>query len=216
MLYDQYIESGKFTFERPDNYLAHHGIKGQKWGVRRYQNSDGSLTEVGKKHYDRMSDDKLNKVLKKQVKQKKAELYGWGNQWSWRTSTGKYSDAVFKKSEEESKKYTSTKEYKDWNKKVNRLNSNADFMDPDEFDKKFEKLMSEQPKPSTRNIIVGGYEGSTDRGREFVNGYMKARGNYANEAGRTMSIARLKDLGYSDEAAKYFVDRLSRSSYVLD
>ena len=29
--------------------LCHHGIKGQKWGVRRYQNKDGSLTEAGKK-----------------------------------------------------------------------------------------------------------------------------------------------------------------------
>ena len=29
-------------------YLAHHGIKGQKWGVRRYQNKDGSLTTEGK------------------------------------------------------------------------------------------------------------------------------------------------------------------------
>ena len=30
------------------NELFHHGIKGQKWGVRRYQNSDGSLTEEGR------------------------------------------------------------------------------------------------------------------------------------------------------------------------
>lgn len=29
--------------------LYHHGIKGQKWGIRRYQNEDGSLTEAGKK-----------------------------------------------------------------------------------------------------------------------------------------------------------------------
>ena len=28
--------------------LYHHGIKGQKWGVRRYQNEDGSLTAAGK------------------------------------------------------------------------------------------------------------------------------------------------------------------------
>ena len=33
------------------NELTHHGIKGQKWGVRRYRNSDGSLTPAGKKRY---------------------------------------------------------------------------------------------------------------------------------------------------------------------
>lgn len=31
------------------DYLIHHGIKGQRWGVRRYQNEDGTLTVLGKK-----------------------------------------------------------------------------------------------------------------------------------------------------------------------
>lgn len=30
-----------------DTYLIHHGIKGQKWGIRRFQNKDGSLTKYG-------------------------------------------------------------------------------------------------------------------------------------------------------------------------
>lgn len=33
------------------NTLCHWGIKGMKWGVRRYQNKDGTLTAAGKKHY---------------------------------------------------------------------------------------------------------------------------------------------------------------------
>ena len=36
-------------------YLAHHGIKGQQWGIRRYQNKDGSLTPEGKLRYQSRS-----------------------------------------------------------------------------------------------------------------------------------------------------------------
>lgn len=39
--------------------LYNHGVKGMKWGVRRYQNEDGTLTANGKKHsalYKRLAD----------------------------------------------------------------------------------------------------------------------------------------------------------------
>lgn len=35
-------------YSNPD-FLMHHGVKGQKWGVRRYQNEDGTLTPEGKR-----------------------------------------------------------------------------------------------------------------------------------------------------------------------
>lgn len=39
------------------NNLSHAGIKGMRWGVRRYRNKDGSLTPAGKKRYNSMSED---------------------------------------------------------------------------------------------------------------------------------------------------------------
>ncbi len=44
-----------------DFRLYHHGVRGQKWGVRRYQNADGSLTAAGRK---RLAKD-VNKLAKK-------------------------------------------------------------------------------------------------------------------------------------------------------
>lgn len=39
-----------------NNNLQHHGIKGQKWGVRRFQNKDGSLTSAGRKRQKQNND----------------------------------------------------------------------------------------------------------------------------------------------------------------
>ena len=43
----------EYKIKRSDSYLEHHGILGQKWGIRRYQNPDGSLTPEGKKRYSK-------------------------------------------------------------------------------------------------------------------------------------------------------------------
>lgn len=57
--------------EESSNYLAHHGIKGQKWGIRRYQNPDGSYTEEGRARYGNLAKkykhqyNKFNRMSKK-------------------------------------------------------------------------------------------------------------------------------------------------------
>ena len=52
-----------------NNSLSHWGIKGMKWGKRRYQNKDGSLTPAGKKRYDDSHEDYRRAHDKKSVKQ---------------------------------------------------------------------------------------------------------------------------------------------------
>ena len=46
-------------------YLAHHGVKNQRWGIRRFQNPDGSLTAAGKLRY---SDGSLTEKGKRRMK----------------------------------------------------------------------------------------------------------------------------------------------------
>ena len=57
-----------------ENYLAHHGILGMKWGVRRYQNEDGSLTNAGRRHLARLQRQEERKDLR-WVKRNQKRLY---------------------------------------------------------------------------------------------------------------------------------------------
>ena len=50
------------------NELYHHGIKGMKWGVRRYQNKDGTLTSAGKRKAEKMKKEYSN-LTGKQLRQ---------------------------------------------------------------------------------------------------------------------------------------------------
>lgn len=54
MLYDELTQS--------NNYICHHGVKGQRWGVRRYQNADGTLTKAGRKRFGRYGTKIINKI----------------------------------------------------------------------------------------------------------------------------------------------------------
>ena len=52
--------------------LYHHGVKGMKWGVRRYRNKDGSMTNAGKKRYS--ENDKNSKTHTKSKIDKKTVM----------------------------------------------------------------------------------------------------------------------------------------------
>lgn len=60
------------TQTESDASLSHHGIKGMRWGVRRFQNKDGSLKNAGKKRYNVDIEDAVTKKQKAKASARKA------------------------------------------------------------------------------------------------------------------------------------------------
>lgn len=54
--------------ENKTDNLAHHGVPGQKWGIRRYQRKDGSLTPAGRKRANKLKDEYTSLTGKKLVR----------------------------------------------------------------------------------------------------------------------------------------------------
>ena len=71
--------------------LYHHGIKGQKWGVRRFQYNDGSLTNAGRKRYD---DGNENRPKAKPVMKKSKHRQNLENKYRQRGMSPKEAEAA--------------------------------------------------------------------------------------------------------------------------
>lgn len=185
-----------------NNELYHYGIKGQKWGVRRYQNKDGTLTPAGKKKYSNMSDDKLQKTLYKQVKQKRAEQSGQSNKWMVSNTIGQNSEKAWKKYIKDRDAYENSDVIKQANKKRRDLDRRLEKgqMDLDQYDKAYEEIRKSVYKADLDSSVRYG-----SKGRQYSQEYL-------NKYGNDINIGYLKDLGYDDATAKEFASRVLKSN----
>lgn len=69
-----------------EEYLEHHGILGMKWGIRRYQNENGSLTPAGEKRYGKYRDLTVESA---QLLKKTRKAYNDAHSYMSKTNFGK-------------------------------------------------------------------------------------------------------------------------------
>lgn len=171
-----------------DDELQHHGIKGMKWGVRRYQNPDGSLTEKGyKKYYNSEGNftNKAKKLIGKSI----------GGKSEFDSYTTKYGN---KKGVAKSNRQSVSTEYFDKtygghfkNKAIANLKKNK------KYDKYFEKYKG-------KDEFTGDGGEYHEMIREWAPGYKK----FEDKMKKKFAEATLKDIGLpvTDKGQKYVED----------
>lgn len=142
-----------------NDQLEHFGIKGMRWGIRRYQNEDGTLTELGKKRYTYSdgTQSKMNDRGRRKFGNRYADDY---DAWEKMKASAKEAKAIQNELDKEAyKKYTSDDSMES---KVSKLNDRMASFDKANADEKF-AILDEVIK--AQNAL----RGSGDYDKEYYN-----------------------------------------------
>lgn len=135
----------KNIFEYYDEgvYLAHHGILGQKWGIRRFQNKDGTWTAAGKKRYSddsntQSSSDERSKQIEQTIHNSRMKNDSYYQLDNRADMSKEQKDAVYKKKMDDAltKMLNNAKTDEEKSRKMKSLNTalnerrwNLDFLE---------------------------------------------------------------------------------------
>lgn len=179
------------------NYeLSHHGIKGQRWGIRRFQNKDGSLTPAGKKRVAKLQND-------------------------YEELTGKKFGSK-KESGESSEKKLSDLTDDEIRNRTNRMRAEKDYLD---VQKQLSSLQPQHVSAGKRFVNhIGGkiiVPALTDAGKRLLTDIINKKGakllgidNEDTMEGLRKQAEELKLKRQIDQAKEYFKDKLPKKTPV--
>ena len=182
------------------NYLQHHGIKGQKWGVRRYQNPDGTLTEEGKLRYLN-PDGTLTKQARKELKPDqqlriRQEFYKKQSE----EGTGEYADNAIYDEAKQKEKLDHAKQNKMYDLTFVETIQNAENLTDDDVNREYEAYLK-NPRKYMQEFSVNSAGEITNSGSGITNAKPKAESKPKEEPKKETEKQLKEDLSKEAKSA---------------
>lgn len=175
------------AYKRHRDELKHYGTIGQKWGVRKWQNPDGTFNEAGKERYfgSKGKKEKNEKKINSKYQNKDGSLsQEYINKIQKLTNEGKFDEI------EKLKKQIDFDKVQEWSKKANpNLYKIPDFSDPSEYEGDFESYVEDNWETAAKKRGFDPDNNLTDEQYEIINNDLK---KYFNNEQKIGSISKPK------------------------